>query len=250
MDKKKRELLCLLKRMDSIVDRQFSCQTVATYLEHGWDKSEFVFEEGLLPLLARCESIALIGYKSSWKEHFDSKLLPDWAELFDRLVFKEGRRYFLAPELDAMRRLFEYWQKPYIMEKSTTSFGMKTIRPAKPIIEIKVSNVDVSYLKKASKFFFNVSNPWAGGFESAGKYVRQKIKENNSIYLVYRDLSSFSFFGSDDAIAELVDSVIYEGRLMDEIEDHCPGWWEDAFDCQENESVEDAAERIFREELS
>jgi hypothetical protein len=249
MENNKRQLFYLLTKKIAMNIHQFGCSTVSSYLDSGWSNSEQVFENALLPILSNSEQITLVGYKPDWKNSCHENELPEWACMLDKLAYKDGKRYFLQNNFDSMKELFDYWQDPSFLIDSKNNFGKETIRPAVPVIEIDPIKVDIDGLMKASEIFSQTSNPWAGGFEAAGRLVKSRIKESENLYLPYRNLSAFRFFGCEKAIERLVDRVMIEGMLIEEIEDHCPGYWEDDYSIQEGESIDQAVDRLLEEEI-
>ncbi|MBF7073952.1 hypothetical protein ISG33_11130 [Glaciecola sp. MH2013] len=250
MDILKRQLFYLVTKKIAMKINQFGCTTISSYLDEGWSNSEIVFEEMLLPLLEKSHRIALVGYRSDWREGYKNEDLPFWSELFDSLVYREGRRFFLKNSSESMKKLFTYWQEPYFLVDSNSNPGKQTIRPAIPVVEIDYSNIDISRLMKGSEIFSELSNPWAGGYYSAKKWVYSQMPESKNLFLPYRNLSSIRFFGCESTIGKFVDRVVIEGNLIEEIDEHCPGYWEDEFQINDGESLENAAMRLFEEEMN
>ncbi len=240
----KQQLLYLLSKKTAMVDEQFGCITISQFLDSGWTNTERVFENLFLPLLRKSEKIILCAYKPNWAQVYQGEL-PPWTEVLHNSINKKGRQYFIKNDETTIHNLFEYWINPSFLVKNTQGFGKVTIRPGIPVIEIHPDVIDVEALVTVSQTFGSVSNPWAGGYESARRYIKKHKIETSHLFVPLKGFASLHFFGQPKSVGRLVDEVMIQGKVMDQIEQHCPAGWQDQFEVKENETVEAAAERSF-----
>lgn len=246
MDKNRRELFSLLTKLIAIEEHQFGCITISSLRNEGWINGETVFEKCLKDLLVDSNSILMHGYHPNWHEEIMDAFLPRWVEGLNSNVYKDGRYYYLKNDLDVIDNLYEYWLSPRFYYEPEGRRTRTSIMPARPILEIPPEIIDTDNLIQVAEVFGGVSNPWAGGYESTGRWIKKRYSNSELLYLPYRNMASLRFFGGENAVSNLVDSVFRSG-LYDEIEEHCPGFWDEEFFIEEDETVAQAAKRLLPE---
>ncbi len=237
-------LFSKLKKEIAIRDHEFGCLSICSFTDKGWESGREVFDTFLLPLVTAAERIYLKGYKPDWYKEIPAGYIPQWLGLFKKSVTKEGRDYYLANDKQTTENLFEFWLSPGTYVPIGNEIGKSYFIPGKPVIEITPDDIPVNGFIKISSFFAGVSNPWAAGYESIGKWIRGRYQSNSSyVYLPYRNLGSFRFYGASIAIATLVERTLGAG-LNDIIGEHVPSYWFNDFTLEEGETIEQATERL------
>ncbi|WP_100656957.1 hypothetical protein [Alteromonas flava] len=245
MSDRRKEIFSLAYKNLAAHENQFGCISQAYYSEDGWVGIDTVYENFLSDFLCSAEYIYLYGYKASWFSKLSGENLPKWTDAFQSYVVKDGRKHYLEVSKANISDLKDYWIEPYIDYHFAKSLGISDVSPAKLIVNILPVNVPTKGLFSISDAFGQIGNPWAGGYQNVGKFVRERIASDSSLYLPYRKMSSFCFHGNEEAMCVLLDKLM-EAGLSKDIEDFVPGYW-DSYQVTADESIEQAASRLLVE---
>lgn len=240
---KKNAVLALLIKMVAIEKKQFGGITECQYTEQGWEGARFVYKKLFRDLLLKAEGVALIGYDPLWLDRLPPKEQPSWSSTLNANVQLKNDIYYLTNVSSVIDELYSFWVSPRVYYKDDSNRNCDVL-VATPVIKIEPALVNPQSLIEVIDFFGDFSNPWQGGQEKAGKWTLAELKGSDCLYLPLQNFSAMSFFANIKALSLLVDNVLSTG-LEECIEEHVPEFWLEEFIIKYNESVEDAATRLF-----